>query len=148
MKNRINILLILAVFLISSCSKERVSSLVIMDKTEINILINNQSLPISLESNISVDYLLSILDEKTLTLTLSDYGGFEKVGNLGLTLPSEDHYMKTNYGDVVLYNSSQLVIFYNSNQWSYTKIGRIEGLTQNELITLLGKGDVNIMLYK
>lgn len=113
-------------------------------KEELNLTINNQSLNVSLENNISVDALINKLRNDQLSLVLSDYGGFEKVGPLGFSLPSNDSYMKTNYGDIVLYNSNQIVIFYGSNAWEYTKIGHIDDVSQQELTDLLGKGNINV----
>ena len=63
-----------------------------------------------------------------LSVRVSDYGGFEKVGSLGKALPANDRRMTTSAGDIVLYNRSQIVAFYGSNTWSYTPLARIENL--------------------
>lgn len=81
-------------------------------------------------------------DMLPLTLDFSDYGGFEKVAGLPRRLSSHDRQMRTSAGDIVLYSSNQIVVFYGSNSWSYTKLGRIddvEGLTE-----ALGRGNVEI----
>ena len=61
-----------------------------------------------------------------LTLSLHEYGGFEKVGPLGQSLPTEDRQITTRSGDIVLYQGNQLVLFYGSNSWSYTKLSTEE----------------------
>lgn len=76
---------------------------------------------------------------------MSKYGGFEQVGSIGSTLPSNDTRIITNPGDIVLYSSNQIVIFYDSNKWSYTKLGHIN-LSKSELADLLGDEDVVITL--
>ena len=76
---------------------------------------------------------------------MSKYGGFEQVGSIGSILPSSDTRITTNPGDIVLYSSNQIVIFYDSNTWAYTKLGHIN-LSKSELTDLLGDEDVVITL--
>ena len=85
-----------------------------------------------------------MLEEGPLTLNLADYGGFEKVGSLGTGLPASDSQTITKSGDIVLYNGDQIVIFYGSNSWSYTRLGRIDDL--NGWVEALGSGDVSVTL--
>lgn len=88
---------------------------------------------------------LKKLAKDGLTINMSKYGGFEQVGSIGSTLPSSDTRITTNPGDIVLYSSNQIVIFYDSNTWSYTKLGHIN-LSKSELVDLLGDEDVVIFL--
>ncbi len=93
---------------------------------------------------------LKILAKDGLTINMSKYGGFEQVGSIGSTLPSTDTRITdtritTNPGDIVLYSSNQIVLFYDSNTWSYTKLGHIN-LSKSELTDLLGDEDVVITL--
>ena len=74
------------------------------------------------------------------------YGGFEQVGSIGSTLPTSDKQMTTKAGDIVLYSGNQIVIFYGSNSWSYTKLGCISNKTVDELTDLLGKGNITVTL--
>ena len=64
-----------------------------------------------------------------MTITLDDYGGFEKVGSLGRSLTTSNSQTTTTAGDIVLYNGSNIVMFYGSNSWSYTRLGKIDDLT-------------------
>ena len=77
---------------------------------------------------------------------LSMYGGFEQVGALGSELPSDDVQTDTSAGDIVLYQSSQIVVFYGENSWAYTRLGHITDKTAQELTELLGNGDVTISI--
>ena len=88
---------------------------------------------------------LKELAKDGLTINMSKYGGFEQVGSIGSTLPSSDTRITTNPGDIVLYSSNQIVLFYDSNTWSYTKLGHIN-LSKSELTDLLGDEDVVITL--
>ena len=88
---------------------------------------------------------LKNLAKDGLTINMSKYGGFEQVGSIGSTLPSADTRITTNPGDIVLYSSNQIVLFFDSNTWSYTKLGHIN-LSKSELTDLLGDEDVVITL--
>lgn len=88
---------------------------------------------------------LKELAKDGLTINMSKYGGFEQVGSIGSTLPSADTRITTNPGDIVLYSSNQIVLFYDSNTWSYTRLGHIN-LSKSELTDLLGDEDVVITL--
>ena len=74
------------------------------------------------------------------------YGGFEQVGPIGQSLPRNDEQTTTSSGDIVLYSGNQIVVFYGSNSWSYTRLGRITDKTASELAELLGNGDVTITI--
>ena len=75
------------------------------------------------------------------------YGGFEQVGSLGTSLPRNDVQTTTQAGDLVLYSGNQIVVFYGSNSWAYTRLGRIEGLSSSEIAELLGNGAVELTLF-
>jgi hypothetical protein len=52
--------------------------------------------------------------------------------------------MTAQPGDVVLYSGQYICIFYASNSWSYTRLGKIDGLSESELRTFLKAGQNNI----
>ena len=76
---------------------------------------------------------------------MSMYGGFEQVGPIGSSITRNDKQTTTDYGDIVLYSGNQIVVFYGSNSWAYTRLGHID-MTQEEITELLGNGDVEITL--
>ena len=96
----------------------------------------------TLEDNEAVDALVQMMEENPVTIQMSDYAGFEKVGSLGASLPTSNSQTTTQAGDIVLYQGNQIVIFYGSNSWSYTRLGRIDDLTGWE--SALGNGDVTV----
>ena len=81
-----------------------------------------------------------------LHIQMSMYGGFEQVGPIGRSLPREDRQTTTQAGDIVLYAGNQLVVFYGSNSWAYTRLGKIADKSASELSELLGNGDIAITL--
>lgn len=106
--------------------------------------IGGRKMPVTWENNDSVNALAHLADGG-LTVNMSMYGGFEQVGPLGTSLPANDRQTSTSYGDIVLYQGNQIVIFYGSNSWSYTRLGHIN-LSQSEMTGLLSGGDVTITL--
>ena len=110
------------------------------------LTINSNKLKVTLEKNASVDELVTILQQGDITYTADDYGGFEKVGSLGRSITRNDSQITTSPGDVILYSGNQIVLFYGSNSWSYTRLGRIEGYTVNQLKELLGAGEGQIQV--
>ena len=98
------------------------------------------------EENESVHALRELCRERELVIPMSGYGGFEQVGSLGKSLPRSDVQTRTEAGDLVLYAGNQIVVFYGSNSWAYTRLGRITDQSAEELTALLGSGDVTITL--
>ena len=109
---------------------------------DMKLYINETQLNVDWEENESVSALRNLCKKTPYKVQMSMYGGFEQVGSLGRPLPRKDVKMETRSGDVVLYSGSEIVIFYGSNTWSYTKLGRITNKTQEELTELLSNGDV------
>lgn len=116
-----------------------------MDET-ITITVGNQSLTMTLADNSSTRALVEKLKEGDLTVNMQDYSNFEKVGPLGFYLPVNDTQITTGPGDVILYQGCYLVIYYDHNSWSFTRLGKIEGATRQSLLSVLGNGDVTLTL--
>lgn len=109
--------------------------------------IGETEVPVTWEENASVEALAGLLDDGPLTIQMAMYGGFEQVGPIGQSIASEDEQTTTEAGDIVLYSSDQIVIFYGSNSWAYTRLGHAD-LSQEELEELLGNGDVVLTLQR
>jgi len=110
------------------------------------LTINDTKFSATLENNSSVDTMKEKLSDGDITIDAREYGGFEKVGSLGFSLPKNDTQYSTDFGDIMLYQGNQITLFYEPNSWSYTKIGHVDNMTQEELKNILGKGDVKITL--
>jgi len=110
------------------------------------LYINGEKISVSWEENESVEALRKLVSEEALEIEMSMYGGFEQVGYLGQYLPRNDKRMTTGAGDIVLYSGNQIVIFYGSNTWSYTKLGNIVDMASGSISEIPGKGNVNITI--
>jgi len=115
------------------------------EKTDMKLKIGDAEVPVIWEENDSVDALREIVKEKPLTIQMSMYGGFEQVGPIGRDIVSNDQQTTTQAGDIVLYSGDQIVIFYGSNSWAYTRLGHVD-LSSKEMEDLLGNGDVMLTL--
>lgn len=110
---------------------------------KMNVQIGEEIFTASLLDNEAVDALIEMMKEAPVVIQMSDYAGFEKVGSLGTSLPSSNSQTTTQAGDIVLYQGNQIVIFYGSNSWSYTRLGYIDDLTGWE--EALGSGNVTVI---
>ena len=107
---------------------------------KMNVQIGNTSFTATLEDNTATSELIEMMKEAPITISMNDYSGFEKVGPLGRSLTTDNHQTTTSAGDIVLYSGNQIVMFYGSNSWSYTRIGKIDDLTGWE--DALGSGNI------
>ena len=110
----------------------------------LKIEIGQENFTATLANNSSVDALKELLKDGPLTLKMSDYAGMEKGADLGVTLPQNNQQMNTTAGDIILYQGRTLVIYYDTNSWSLTPIGKINDLDEALLKETLGSGDVTV----
>ena len=110
----------------------------------VKIKINDDVFDVKLENNSATQELIKELKKGNVTVNASEYGGFEKVGDLGFSLPTSDENIGTNPGDIVLYQGDKISLFYGSHSWSYTKLGKIDNVDSNKLKEVLGSGDVTL----
>lgn len=115
-------------------------------KTEMRMKIGETDVFVEWEENESVEALRELVKDQPLTIQMSMYSTFEQVGSLGVSLPRNDVQTTTQAGDIVLYSGSQIVVFYGSNSWAYTRLGRITDKTADEMKALLGNGDISIII--
>lgn len=116
------------------------------EKPTLKLTINSAPVTVQWEENESVTALMELVRKAPLTIRMSMYGGFEQVGPIGQSLPRNDDQTTTQAGDIVLYSGNQIVVFYGSNSWAYTRLGHIIDKTRKELKELLGNGDVEITI--
>ena len=117
-----------------------------MEEYSLKMMIGDTEVQVEWEENESVKALGELVKEEPLTVSMSMYGGFEQVGSLGKSLPRNDEQTTTQACDIVLYSGDQIVIFYGSNSWAYTRLGHITDKTEAEMTELLGNGNVIITL--
>jgi hypothetical protein len=108
------------------------------------LTINGEVVSVEWEDNESVEALMDLVSKEPLSIQMSMYGGFEQVGSIGTSLPRNDVQTTTEAGDIVLYSGNQIVVFYGSNSWAYTRLGKVTDKSKAEMSELLGNGDVMI----
>ena len=140
------------VFLLAGCGTESIPESTTQNtetegsETMLKLAIGESPVTVEWEDNESVEALKALCLEGVLTIQMSMYGGFEQVGRIGQSLPRKDVQTTTRAGDIVLYSGNQIVIFYGSNSWAYTRLGHVSDKTAQKMADLLGSGDVTITL--
>ena len=105
--------------------------------------IGENVLPIELCDNSSADAFRELVSNG-LTIDMVDYGGFEKVGQLGTNLPRNDEQILVSAGDVVLYQGNSVTIYYDSNSWDFTLLGKVKGLSESEIRDILSADSITV----
>jgi len=113
---------------------------------EVYIKVNGATLKVKLADNSSAEALAEKLKNGDTKVRASDYGGFEKVGNLGFVLPTNDENITTEPGDLILYRGDKVTLYYDTNSWSFTRLGRVQDVSPKELREILGDGEVELVL--
>ncbi|WP_168354611.1 cyclophilin-like fold protein [Palleniella muris] len=113
---------------------------------KIIISVNGRSMTATLADNSSAAALVALLEQGSLTYNAHDYGNFEKVGDIGHALPRNDEYITTVPGDIILYLGNNVCIYYDTNEWNFTRLGRIDNLSASEIRSILGTGDCTVTL--
>ncbi len=113
-----------------------------MDRIQIKV--KDEILDVKLEDNSLVTAFVEKLKNGDITIQTHDYGNFEKIGSLGFSLPTNDTRITTEPGDLILYQGNQITLYYDTNTWNFTKLGKVQNLLQEELKNILGNGDVKL----
>ena len=150
MKKSFIILICLILFTASTCANGNNSSQLsgtrglsdMKIKIEITSDSGSHTLTATLADNSSASAFYELLQKGSVTVAMHDYGSFEKVGSLPSSLPRNDTQITTESGDIILYQGNQITIYYDTNSWSFTRLGKVDGVTQTELKKILSKGDV------
>lgn len=116
---------------------------ILMGKAQNTLYItaNGETRTAILESNASVEELKALLP---LTIHMSDYGGWEKVGDLPRSITRDDRQMTAHPGDIMLYQGRSIVIFYGDNSWAYTPLGRIDNASGTSIKEFLSGNSVDV----
>lgn len=156
MKKRIAIMLCLAfVCCAGGCEKETAQSTASSTETEVQeeeavtmkLYINDTEVPVVWENNAAVEALAAEAETGDIVVKMSMYGGNEQFGPLGKSYPASNRQVTTSNGDIVLFNNDQIVVFYGSNTWSYTRLGKM-ALPEDEVTELLSNGDITLRLTR
>jgi hypothetical protein len=108
--------------------------------------IGEETFNVTLADNSSAEALMEMLLNGPISIDMRDYASMEKVGSLATALPRNDEQITAEPGDLILYQGDSLVIYYEPNSWNFTRIGKIDNITTEELKDALGTGDVIVTL--
>ncbi|WP_243426780.1 cyclophilin-like fold protein [Faecalicatena fissicatena] len=111
-----------------------------------NIEVNETDIQVKLCENSSARAVEELLRDGPLTLEMKDFAHMEKFGSLGAQLPANDEHITTEAGDVILSEGNLLVIYYAPNTWNFTRLGKVQNLSEKELKDVLGKGNIRATL--
>lgn len=119
-----------------------------MENNTLKLTVNGHSFTATLVKNSSTEALMKQLAQGSVDIRMDDYGDMEKVGSLGFSLPRNDRQTTTAPGDLILYQGNSFVIYYDTNSWNFTRLGKVDGVSsRNEMLDLLGgKGEVTVTL--
>ena len=137
-------MMLLAAMLFVSCSSEENEVMAQTRQEKLYITIDGMTKTATMVDNAATQELVARLQQAPVTVTLNSSGGFEIWGALGFSLPTSNEQVNAQPGDIVLYNGSNICMFYGTNSWSYTRLGHIDGLSESELRTFLKAGESNI----
>ena len=115
-------------------------------QTKIRLKVGDATMTATLTDNEATRELTKLLEQGDITIRMSDHGGFEKVGALPQSFPTSNTQITTVPGDIMLYQGNQMVIFYGSNSWSYTRLGKIDEATASNLRQFLGNGNITLTI--
>lgn len=111
-----------------------------------NIEVNGTNIQVKLYDNSSAVAVKELLRKGPLTIPMKDYAHMEKFGSFGVQLPTNDEHITTEAGDVILSEGNLLVIYYAPNTWTFTRLGKVQNLSESELKKVLGKGNITATL--
>lgn len=112
----------------------------------LHIEVNGTDIQVKLYDNSSAEAVKELLKNGPLTITMEDYAHMEKFGSFGMQLPTNDEHITTEAGDVILSEGNLLVIYYAPNTWTFTRLGKVQNLSEAELRKVLGKGNITVTL--
>lgn len=145
MKTMTRTMLMLAALMLCGCSSDNNEVMAQTRQEKLQITIGGATKTASLVDNTATQELVTRLQQSPVTLSLDTNGSFEIWGSLGFSLPtSSNQQMTAQPGDIILYDGSNICLFCGSNSWSYTRLGHIDGLTEEELRTFLHIGEAGI----
>ena len=131
---------------LESGSESGSESAVQEESMEMKLFIGDEEVMVDWENNDAVAALKEEVRKQPLVIDMSMYDDFEQVGELGISLPTSDKQIETEAGDIMLYAGDNIVVFYGSNTWAYTPLGKITDKSPEEMAELLGQGDVTITI--
>jgi hypothetical protein len=148
MKRLYSMLVIVILAACTACASPAADNAALEETTvsEIYLTANGTTWTVTLENNKSAVALVALLKKGDITIHAHDYGSFEKVGDLGTAIVRSDSQITTKPGDLILYQGNMITLYYDTNSWNFTLLGHIQGATKDGLLSVLGNGNVDLVL--
>lgn len=128
------------------CTLGLTSTFMISAQTKVSLSVGERTATATLADNAACRELVALLERGPVSISMSDYGGFEKVGALPQSFTTANSQISTVPGDIMLYQGNQMVIFYGTNSWSYTRFGKIDNATAEYVRQFLGVGNITLTI--
>jgi hypothetical protein len=118
------------------------TKIIAVKRTDID-LDSKQGREMALADNATARALAEKLKSGSITVEMKA-NGFEHYGSLGFSLDRYDEQITAISGDIMLYNGNNICVFYGSNSWSYTPLGKMDRKTADELKAFFGTGTISV----
>ena len=115
------------------------------EKEYMKLYFNDTEIPVIWEDNQTVQELMEEAGKGDIVVQMSMYSDNEQVGSLGKSYTKNDEQITTYSGDIVLYSGDKIVVFYGSNSWAYTKLGKMN-IQESDVTELLSNGDITLKI--
>ena len=115
------------------------------EKEYMKLYFNDTEIPVIWEDNQTVQELMEEAGKDDIVVQMSMYSDNEQVGSLGKSYTKNDEQITTYSGDIVLYSGDEIVVFYGSNSWAYTRLGKMN-IQESDVTELLSNGDITLKI--
>ena len=119
---------------------------VINDEEEnMKLYFNDIEIPVIWEDNQTFQELMKEAGNGDIIVQMSMYSDNEQFGPLGKKYTRDDKQTTTHNGDIVLYSGDKIVVFYGSNSWAYTRLGKMN-IPESDVTEILSNGDITLKI--
>lgn len=119
---------------------------VINDEEEnMKLYFNDIEIPVIWEDNQTVQELMKEAGNGDIIVRMSMHSDNEQFGPLGKKYTRDDKQTTTHNGDIVLYSGDKIVVFYGSNSWAYTRLGKMN-IPESDVTEILSNGDITLKI--
>ena len=116
-----------------------------LEETDMKLYFNDTEVPVIWEDNQTVQEFMEEAGKGDVVVQMSMYSDNEQVGSLGKSYTKNDEQITTHSGDIVLYSGDKIVVFYGSNSWAYTRLGKMN-IPEGDVTELLSNGDITLKI--
>ena len=137
----------LVLFGLVGCREKEITDKSTIDdeKEYMKLYFNDIEVPVIWENNQTVQELMEEAGKGDIVVQMAMYSDNEQVGSLEKSYTKDDEQITTHSGDIVLYSGNKIVVFYGSNSWAYTRLGKMN-IPKDDVTELLSNGDITLKI--